>query len=105
MNLSYTTLERNFSSALLVTRAALFDEIGWSDLEGKPQWENTCAIRISLALIKSGINVPGRIAIKAGPYKGKLIEPGQARLSKIISQRSYFGAPEKLKRCSGALGW
>ena len=33
--------------------------------------------------------------IRKGPHKGKLIEPGQAGLSKMLATPSLFGEPEK----------
>ena len=35
--------------------------------------------------------------INAGPFKGKLIEPGQAALTRVLSKDAYFGAPKKIK--------
>jgi hypothetical protein len=79
-----------------IDRDALFRLLGWDDLIKNAAYENTCAIRMSLALIRSGVHVPGgRIPIKLGLHKGKMIEPGQARLSEILSQPSMLGKPEK----------
>ncbi|MFP3616332.1 T6SS effector amidase Tae4 family protein, partial [Paraburkholderia sp. SIMBA_050] len=57
-----------------------------------------CAIRVSLALIKCGFTLNGRIAIKKGKYKGKLIEPGQAKLARMLAERQYLGPPEIFPR-------
>jgi hypothetical protein len=74
----------------------LFRLLGWDDLIPNPAYANTCAIRVSLALLRSGIHIPdGRIAVKIGTHKGKKIEPGQAKLSAILSRPSMLGAPEK----------
>jgi hypothetical protein len=35
------------------------------------------------------------MAIRAGTHKGKMIEPGQAKLSMILCRPSMFGKPEK----------
>lgn len=51
---------------------------------------------MSLCLIRSGINIPGRMAIKKGPHKSKLIEPGQVALTNILKQHRFFGAPKPL---------
>lgn len=93
----FSTLKANFYPSQNVSQPKLFEEIGWSDLVGKPAYVNTCAIRMSLALIKSGLSIPGRIPIKNGRHKGALIEPGQAKLSNILSRPGYFGEPEKFK--------
>jgi Type VI secretion system (T6SS), amidase effector protein 4 len=69
--------------------------IGWDDLVGNGNYANTCAIRVSIALIAGGMSIPGRMRIKAGPHKGKLIEPGQAALSHMLAKRSMLGEPEK----------
>jgi hypothetical protein len=80
-----------------VSHDELFHLLGWDDLIKNPAYENTCAIRVSLALIRCGIHIPeGRIPIRAeGIHKGKLIEPGQAKLSAILSRQSMLGNPEK----------
>jgi hypothetical protein len=100
--LSFPVLQNNFSSNKDLKAADLFKEIGWDDLIENPSYENTCAIRMSLALIKSGMHVPGRMAIKKGPYKGKRIEMGQRNLSQLLAHSSRLGAPEKFSG-SGAM--
>jgi len=95
MKPAYSLLRSNFSPSPIITRDAVLSEIGWEDLIGDTTYWNTCAIRMSLALIKSGVTVPGRMPIKKGPHRGKLIEPGQARLSGILARTGFFGPPEK----------
>mgnify|MGYP000710495154 CR=1 FL=1 len=104
MKPAFTNVRNNFSSARVVRQPELFAELGWNDLTGKPAYENTCAIRMSLALIKSGITIPGRMRIKAGKYKGKLIEPGQAKLAAILARPTLFGAPEKFAMAEAEQG-
>lgn len=78
-----------------VDHDALLRLIGWDDLINDPAYANTCAVRVSLALIRSGVHIPdGRMAIRAGTHKGKMIEPGQARLAMILARPSMFGKPE-----------
>lgn len=98
MKPAFIALREYYPSVAAVDQAALFGEIGWEDLIGKDNFANTCAIRVSLALIKAGIQVKGRMAIRKGPFKGALIEPGQARLAHMLSSPSMFGAPEKFVR-------
>lgn len=93
--LLFPVLQSNFSSNKDVEAADLFKEIGWDSLIGNPTYENTCAIRMSLALIKSGMHIPGRMSIKKGPHKGQLIEPGQHNLSMMLIHPSRLGKPEK----------
>lgn len=95
-SVSLSTLWKNYPGPK-VKKDAMFDELGWPDLKGDPSYRNTCAIRLSYCLIKSGITVPGRLRVKAGLHKGKMIEPGQERLSRILSTSAYFGKPTIFK--------
>lgn len=104
MKPSFARLRGNFSPAPAMLRAALFREIGWEDLTDNKAYWNTCAIRMSLALIKKGMTIPGRMPIKKGPYKGKLIEPGQAKLSAILARPDYLGKPEKFRTADAESG-
>ena len=98
MKPAFIKLRENYASVAAVDQAALFGEIGWEDLVGKDSFINTCAIRISLALIKSGIRLKGRMPINKGPFKGALIEPGQAKLAHMLASPSLLGDPEKFGR-------
>lgn len=94
----FNVLWKNYSSNKIVKLPELFKEIGWDDLITNEAYANTCAIRVSLALIKSGVTIPeGRMPIKAGIHRGKRIEPGQSKLSNILSKKSMLGRPEKFK--------
>lgn len=74
-------------------RAPLFADIGWSDLTNNPAYWDTCAVRMSYALLNAGVTLPGaRMKAKGGAIKGKAIEPGQAKLSNILKR--IWGAPE-----------
>lgn len=97
MRVPFSVLAKHYPRKRDVSAAALFRELGWDDLIGNPAYENTCAIRVSLALIRSGVTIPGgRMAIKKeGPLKGKMIEPGQAKLSAILTRSSMLGKPQK----------
>ena len=97
MKVPFSVLAKHYPRKRDVPPVALFRELGWDDLIGDPKYENTCAIRVSLALIRSGVTIPGgRMAIKKdGPLKGKMIEPGQAKLSAILSRSSMLGKPQK----------
>lgn len=91
----FAALRKNYSRRVDVSKADLFKEIGWDSLVGDVNFANTCAIRLSLAMVKCGIALPGRMKINNGPHKGKLIEPGQAKLSAILSRQNFLGRPEK----------
>ncbi len=55
--------------------------------------ENTCAVRMSLALIKAGVHFNGRLRIKEGTHKGKMIEPGAKLLADQLARPDVFGRP------------
>jgi len=96
MRVPFGVLMKNYPSNRVVGRDKLFKQIGWDDLITNPGYGNTCAIRVSFALIRSGVTIPGgRIPIRTGPLKGKMIEPGQAKLSAILSRAAMLGQPEK----------
>lgn len=78
-------------------REKLLADLGWEDLIPNPAYENTCAIRLSVALVRAGVVLPGaRMVAKAGEKtKGQRIEPGQVKLSGILKQ--LWGAPEVYK--------
>lgn len=78
----------------------LYQGLGWDDLIPKPDYRNTCAVRMHLALLCSGIAVPGRLAIKKGELKGKLIELGQMQLSQKLTSGKFFGPPQKFNPTS-----
>lgn len=102
------TEERSLETTVLypgnktVSREALFQELGWQDLIQNPSYANTCAIRISVALVKSGITLRGGLVIQKGPHRGRRIEAGQARLAKMLAEPAYFGKAEVF-RCDDAV--
>lgn len=104
MKPTFAMLSKNYPSNRSISQAALYREIGWDDRIGNSAYANTYAIRLNLALIKSGINVRGRIAIRKGPHKGKLIEPGHAKLSELLAGISLLGTPEKFKSADADKG-
>ncbi len=79
-------------------------------MKQNPAYENTCAVRMSLALIKSGVNFQGRLMIKDGPHKGKMIEPGAKLLADQLARPGVFGRPtvlaprDAISRLSGKQG-
>ncbi|WP_431018562.1 hypothetical protein ACQ4K0_11495 [Burkholderia cepacia] len=98
------TEERSLETTVLhpgnktVSREALFQELGWQDLIQNQSYANTCAIRISVALVKSGITLRGGLVIQKGPHRGRRIEAGQARLAKMLASRRISAKP----KCFGA---
>lgn len=74
----------------------LYAEIGYASdqlLKQDPNYENTCAVRMSLALIKVGVPIHGRLKIKAGPFAGRSVEPGAKLLADQLSRPNLFGKP------------
>ncbi len=93
MIISFNELAKNYPTKEEFTHDALFDELGWQDLKTNPSYTNTCAIRMSYCLIRAGLHIPGRMKIKSGPHKGQMIEPGQAKLTAILSTPKFLGSP------------
>jgi hypothetical protein len=87
------------SSAEYVSAQALYAEIGFDFdklVNENSGYVNTCATRMSLALVKSKVNFHGRLHIKSGSYKGKTIEPGAKLLADQLALSSVFGKPSIL---------
>jgi hypothetical protein len=75
------------------SRGELYGEIGWDDLIDNQSYMNTCAVRMSYGLLRAEVPLPGaRMKAKAGVLAGKLIEPGQEKLSEIL--KMIWGWPE-----------
>ncbi|MFV0334223.1 MAG: T6SS effector amidase Tae4 family protein [Tropicimonas sp.] len=104
INLPFATLHANYYSSRIsapnyVDQQTLYTEIGWEEFLGNPYYENTCATRVSLALLKSGHEVrPGSHRIQKGPYKGKRLQVSMKDLANILAQDHWFGAPEILNQ-------
>lgn len=56
-----------------------------------PGYVNTCAVRMSLALLKSGVSFVGRLKVKEGPFNGEKVEPGAKLLADQLKQPHIFG--------------
>ena len=66
-------------------REPLFAELGWSDIADNPSYKDTCAIRMSIALLRSGVTLPGApMRVNAGKLKGKRVEQRQHKLSDML---------------------
>jgi hypothetical protein len=76
--------------------AALYTSIGHPEYASTYEMQNTCAVRVSIALLAAGIQpFPGHMTVKAGKFTGKRIEQSQKRLSEFLAKR--LGAPEVYK--------
>jgi hypothetical protein len=91
----YLIVRSNFPDGHRYPRNKLLEDIlGWSDLVNNPAYADTCAMRVSVALVQSGVTLMGaRMKATGGQLKGKYIEPGQAKLSQILLR--MWGDPEK----------
>ncbi|PWF48807.1 T6SS effector amidase Tae4 family protein [Massilia glaciei] len=95
MKPSFSFLFKGYPLRHVIMREMLYDELGWPDLKAHKAFGDTCAIRMSVALNSAGVPVPGWLKVKAGPLKGKSIEPSQAKLSRWI--KASWGQPEIFK--------
>lgn len=102
MKPSYESLKANHYSsnkysANFLAGEDVYKSIGY-DMEQlkkqNPGYANTCAVRLSLALLKSGMTFNGRLKIKDGPHKGKMIEPGAKLLADQLARPQALGKPE-----------
>jgi hypothetical protein len=87
------------TSQSYVAEQEVYKEIGYDFdalIKQNPAYLNTCAVRMSLALIKAGVNFAGRLKIKEGPYKGQMIEPGAKLLADQLARPAAFGRPDVL---------
>lgn len=74
-------------------RKPLFEQLGWSDITDNPAYKDTCAIRMSVALTRAGVPLPGAsMRAKTASLKDNRIEPRQRKLSNILKQ--LWGEPE-----------
>lgn len=85
-----------------IDTATLYTSIGHPEYVHVYEMQNTCAVRVSLALLAGGIEpFPGHMKVLDGKYKGRVIEQSQKRLSAFLKQR--LGQPEVYK--SGYEAW
>jgi hypothetical protein len=93
---TYTALRSKYPDRRSVSAEELYRWIGYPSYVTDPRYANTCAIRMSLALVRCSVLVsPGRLRVLEGECKGRMLEPGQANLSRIMVR--LWGAPEKYK--------
>ncbi|CAN7437238.1 hypothetical protein [Massilia sp. LjRoot122] len=84
----YAALRRHYPDKHSIPAEELYTWIGYPELIGVPAWENTCAIRVSLALNGAGIATPcPRLIVKAGKYMRRQLQPSQRDLSAYLAQK------------------
>ena len=90
----YASLVRGYPSHHAVPPSALCEEIGWDEEALSGAGADTCAVRVSLALVRAGARIPGKVNVSRGRFKGQRIEPAQTRLSLLLTHPSLLGRPE-----------
>lgn len=71
----------------------VYSEVGYKLRDIRKKYEvyvNTCAVRMSLALIKSEVDFIGRVRVRSGPHKGKTIKPGAKFLANQLMKQCVF---------------
>lgn len=102
MKAAFQTLKSNHYSsnkfnASFRDEISLYKEMGLDSkalVKENPGYVNTCATRMSLALLKSGVPFVGRLKVRSGQFKGKAIEPGAKLLADQLAKPTVFGKPE-----------
>jgi hypothetical protein len=102
MKLLFSTLKSNYYSSNelqsnYISGVDLYAEMGIDQdklIAQNPAYINTCAARVSLALLKSSVSFNGRMTIKAGKYTSKKIETGAKLLADQLKRTDVFGMPE-----------
>ncbi len=90
----YSTLANAYPSRQTVGPAALFAEIGWDHPPARTLQVDLCALRVSLALVRTGSRIPGRINVSRGRFRGHRVEAQQTRLALLLTHSSLLGRPE-----------
>jgi len=101
---NFTTLKSNHysskeSSSDFKDKVDVYSEIGhdFNKLVAQNhEYGNTCAVRMSLALLKSNINFGhpiSRLEIKAGPHKGRFVATGAKTLADALRNPTVLGEP------------
>lgn len=96
---SYEALKRHHKSAQFyksgyVSDEAVYQELGHDLaelLKLNAGYKNTCATRMSVALLRAGVSIAGRLKIKSGELAGKSVEPGAKLLADQLARPGLFG--------------
>jgi hypothetical protein len=82
MKVPFGKLRMHFPDPDSVPMPELWQSLGYPEYGSNMNFMNTCATRLSVALIASGYPNPGSYPIKAGKYKGRMIETKQRKTAK-----------------------
>ena len=86
---TFATLKKHFP---VDETDAFFKEMGWDALIGDANYENTCAMRTSVCLVRCGMTFPtGEIKILKGTHKGKRVKIRWKELEAVLTKE--WGAP------------
>jgi hypothetical protein len=96
----FASLRMHFPDVINVGKAEIFHWIGYPENIQDANFDNTCAIRLSMALLGAGFPNPGTYPVKAGKFKGRMIETKQRKLSHWLARQ--LGQPEKYDGGSAA---
>jgi hypothetical protein len=105
MKVPFSVVRMHFPDTDSVSLDELWLWLGYPENSRDINFSNTCAVRMSLALLGAGFPSPGNYPVKAGKHKGKSIETRQRKLSNWLS--THMGVPEKYKsgaQAQGAIG-
>jgi hypothetical protein len=90
----YALLHRHYPDRVSVPIEELYQWLGLPEKLHEPGWQNTCAVRVSLALLGAGMTIwDGRTTVRAGKYAQRQIEATQKRLANYL--RREWGEPER----------
>jgi hypothetical protein len=90
----YMLLRMHYPDTFNVPAEELWRWIGHTENRHDPAWKNTCAIRMSLALLGAGVPLShGYLVVKAGKYRNRRIEIKQEVLADQLVR--LWGEPEK----------
>lgn len=92
----YAALHTHYPDRISVPVDELYRWIGYPEYTTDSNWQNTCAVRVSLGLLGAGLDIsPGHLTVKAGKWRGRRIEQGQRRLSDYLERT--WGEPERIQ--------
>ena len=111
---SFTTLMSNHyssdsNSSNYKEREDVYKEIGYDAdalIKQNSAYQHTCAVRMSLALLKSGVyfgTPTSRLKIKDGAHKDRYVGTGAKTLADALSKPTSLGKPLTGKKAEEAM--
>lgn len=95
----YSLLRSHYPAPKEVPPKQMWESIGHPEKAADPHWKNTCAIRLSLALLDAGMMIePGFLKLKKGRYVQRKVAVTVVALSDLLI-RSWGGTGE-VQRCT-----